>query len=138
MIELTRARTLELLERAVKEQGADHTAYCEYMTAEWAPGDYEVVFDGPQCIVGWVVHYLDESDSTLEMLNSDYQGSRVVNVNFADLGIETELGVVELLDTAQLVQDEGRPWGSALEAAQEKFAEQEQRVANLRTLKLNY
>ena len=133
MIELTRTQTLELLERAVEEQGADHTAHCEYMVGQYVDDSDEVVFTGPQCIVGFVVHYLDESDSTLEMLNSDYQGCRVVAVNFDELGVKTELGVVELLDAAQLAQDEGLVWGEALEAAKEKFAEQEQRIVNLRT-----
>lgn len=135
MMELTRARTLELLERAVQEQGTDHTAFCEYMFSDWNEDTNEVVFTGPQCIVGYVVHYLDESDSTLEMLNSDYQGSRVNSVHFANLGIETELGVVEILDAAQYAQDGGETWGEALEAAQYVFQVQEQRTADLKNFR---
>ena len=131
MIELTRTQTIELLERAVEEQGADHTAHCEYMVAEWVD-DGEVNWTGPQCIVGFVVHYLDETDETLRRLNTDYQGNRVVAINFDELGMKLELGVVELLDTAQQHQDEGLVWSEALEAAKEKYDEQEQRVEDLK------
>jgi len=125
MILLTRRKALELLDRAVAEKGRDHLAFCTYMSHDTG---------APVCIVGYVVHYLDETDALLHILDEQHHGANVNHVDWESLGVDLELGVVELLYAAQKTQDSGSRWVAALAAAHDKFAEQEARTANLKNL----
>ena len=110
-------KLVDILENIVKENGYDHTAECQYMDAET---------NQPICIAGQVVYRLGGSDALEQLIenraisltldfaafdsvkNDELHNSQVVR----DLGLTDD--ALKLLAHAQLIQDEGEPWGEAL------------------------
>lgn len=102
---LTARHARSLMERAVRERGAAYVYE--------APADAEgfVYFDSkgrPSCLIGHVLSYLDLGPGDVPEGSNVWLGLR-------DL-IPAEAGVIEGLDAAQACQDEGNPWGDALDA----------------------
>lgn len=113
-------RALELLEEVVTEHGSE-TVYQKAITA-WTNGTERCVYtvdDGsPSCLVG---HVLVRAGITAERIDEMgiNEGTSARNLYLHFDGIERDASKV--LQAAQAVQDQGRPWGEALEAARFQY-----------------
>lgn len=113
---------IALLERAVQEMGADHVyqrVHGEFdRIGEATMCAYQ--HDGrPSCIVG---HALSYAGVTIEQLREmDEAADEVTSVEalYGDdlLPVEMTDDAVTVFEAAQQAQDNGAPWGEALEAA---------------------
>jgi hypothetical protein len=114
MIELTLARTKELLAEAVAEKGADFVYVNKYGHQADDSGDVTCYYahgDQPGCIVGNVLHragVLLDDLAAFEAQNVDDLASRLFTA---------EAGVKPLLIHIQAHQDVGVPWGEAVRLA---------------------
>lgn len=118
-------RTLELLDKAVEDYGADYidpaseTGVCKYLYS-----------NGCKCIAGWVLAEMGVSDETLSGLDGPIHALEVGNFDHVDFdgqygywldGMTVEPDALSLLARAQLAQDNGGKWGeivASLKAAQ--------------------
>lgn len=124
---LTPQRAIELLERAVQDNGADYeVGYCQYYeeTGEEVPGE-------PSCIVGHVLGQLQADPNVIFYEHNTENLASLVEEGLVRLREDT----AKVLITAQAVQDGGHPvapgsavmdgdttWGHALEVAKEEIA----------------
>jgi len=117
---LTMERTLELLDAAVTERGADFVYPEEWKVpsqifSSTPGGDCVYVHDGkPACIVGWVLHTHGVTIEQLRQLEGDSVYALLLHLQPV---LEVEPGVGTVLREAQNQQDVGRPWGVAVERA---------------------
>ena len=110
-------KLVDILENIVKANGYDHTAECQYMDAET---------NQPICIAGQVVYRLGGRDALEQLIENrainltlDYAVfDSVKNDERHNADVARDLGLtedaLELLAQAQIIQDEGEPWGEAL------------------------
>jgi hypothetical protein len=120
MIELTLARTKELLAEAVTLKGEDYV----YVNRDGEQAGHDtschyVHGDQPGCIVGHVLHRAGVSLADLS--NYEGQGAEDPASQLTDAGGE----VVRLLAFAQEHQDRGVPWGEAVRQALELVGSQD-------------
>jgi hypothetical protein len=125
MIKLDKFSSLVLLAQVVQEYGS------EYRYHEHFDTDYEsdhgsacryAYLDKPACLVGHVLHRAGVTVAQLNELNEmNYTPGVVINGIEGPIGLKVDYLIdsqaCEILRTAQIVQDNGRPWGEALEAA---------------------
>lgn len=104
--EITMEEAVSLLKRAVEEKGEDHIAPRVYF--DWASGK-------PVCIVGQILHYLGVEAVPLET-GSAYGAIRATFPDTSSL-------VKAVLYEAQVEQDSGRTWGTAVKRAFERYPE---------------
>lgn len=103
--------TLRLLREAVEFRGADYVDP-KALENDFSPGCKYLPVEGNRCIVGEVLHRAGASDEFLRDL--DYGG--VAPDNFSpETGFDVDAETMEVLYTAQAVQDHGESWGDALE-----------------------
>jgi len=110
-----------LLDRAVEEKGADYV-YPEGERENWGGRENlcsyytkrggEVV---PSCIIGHVVDYLGLRKKFLAK-REQYEGGPGTSI-LRTLGVPLTAKAEALLDEVQTQQDEGRPWGDAVDYA---------------------
>ena len=129
---LTRSETIDLLNRAVQERGADwiypkdalHGQCLYYVPRPDDMYDETVGFTDlnpgdPACIVGLVFSYIgvdyDEIDSL--MCNTTDVFNTHCDVSQSRSEALFDHGSLELLATVQKAQDEGVPWGVAVREA---------------------
>lgn len=104
--------TLELLERAVAEKGPDHVyqQHTEVGDGDGAMCRYANPDGTPDCIVGYVLSYVGLLGSGAHLWEGLAGSLLVVQKNFT-------VEAIQILLEAQITQDNGKPWGEALEAA---------------------
>lgn len=118
-IELSYDGALALLQRAVSERGEDYV----YVPRDHADSNEESVTtcryfkaDGtPSCGVGLALSYMDLTKAELDEHDINV-GIGVTGLTRAEL-VEGENRAISLLAYFQQMQDEGKPWGKALEFA---------------------
>lgn len=114
MIELTLARTKELLAEAVAEKGADFVYVNRYGRSAGPDNSttcHYVHDDQPGCIVGNVLHRAGVSLYNL----SEHEGENAESPVTALF--RPEPGVVDLLREVQSRQDKGASWSEAVRLA---------------------
>jgi hypothetical protein len=137
-------KALELIEAAVKERGEDwvypDTGQCRYI---YNPEDYDQHFgdeeyelsqdelamvayfgeeQAPACLVGLVMHTLDERFDQVMLIQNDnsvdgWMGDGPYVQTFESVEYEFSHDTIRLLAAAQSAQDSGNPWGEALSRA---------------------
>ena len=115
-IDLTFVEAVALLKRSVAENGAQ-TVYAK-------PGGICLYFtpDGcPSCLIGHVLHYKGMTYKALDDRGSNDQTD--VSGLIQDTVIRVDMRTEALLALAQGFQDDGVPWGRAVEQALEGVAE---------------
>jgi hypothetical protein len=97
----TKTETLELLRKTVAEKGREYRASYRYIDEDGTPA----------CIAAQVLNEWNLLDRTIEDKPID------------DLDLEDVItpGAIHMLTVAQLVQDNRRTWGEALDKAEEDF-----------------
>ena len=125
-IELTPRRALELMREVVAEYGADHV-YVDPngRTADGLDGVTCVYVDWkasrPSCLVG---HALFRAGVTVEQLAElDYaEDGSDINGVYSD-AFELVDGAELVFSAAQMAQDKGQTWGTALARAERRLAD---------------
>ncbi|WP_037355444.1 hypothetical protein [Amycolatopsis orientalis] len=115
------AKALELLERAVKEKGADYL-YPRTYTAGLPVCAYER--NGkPSCLVGTALSYTGVTVEQLREMDAAGYASFARLYMDDRLPVELTDDAVDVFQAAQTAQDIGDIWGTALEKAREEAAE---------------
>lgn len=120
---------IRTLRKVVFEKGADY----KYRNPEWTQQDEidgitickNFHGDEPGCIVGHVLHTLGLDANTAQRLNiaggaSASESAEVLNF-VPEFGWDFTDGAINVLTTAQCVQDNQKTWGESLAKAEEKY-----------------
>jgi hypothetical protein len=122
---ITTSIVLDLLEAAVEERGEDYV-YQQNLPNHYLGGCLYLVEDKPGCIVGVVFDKLGVSHEAIGLMDqgTSYSGggfsvtAEAVQEILGQDGFEFEdHEAIEILRTAQHVQDAGDTWGNALKDA---------------------
>lgn len=116
MIKLSKTQATELLQMAVADRGPEYV----YKSRASGPtyGSCVYFYRGkPDCIVGWIFNALGLKMQDLKKLSGDNNanGSR-----FSHIGkeiLEISQATLDMVQSVQDAQDEGKSWGYALEQA---------------------
>lgn len=120
-IVIDRHQAIELLERAVEENGPDYVydsgPGCDYVRTDWDANDNPIY--APSCIVGHAFYYLGVPIEQIVVLDHQAHGGIAhVAHNLPELlGVELTREAEDVFATAQDKQDNGIPWGEAVESA---------------------
>lgn len=116
VVSLTFEEAEALLRRALGAKGADYVYEQVYMPLYEEKGCVYFTDDGcPSCKIGHVLHYKGVTREDLEETGSN-SGTDVGNL-VADGLLVIDLRTEALLSLVQEHQDQGMPWGEALEQA---------------------
>lgn len=128
MIEINRAKAIQLLEEAVNERGQDFVYTWPVKMAtdgDGAPvtehGCWYEVDGAPSCGVGWALHLAEVPTTVLNALDQAAGDTTIDGVAWIleDSGIRLTQEAVRVFGTFQRYQDMSYPWGKALEVAKE-------------------
>lgn len=115
---ITKSKALELLEAAVAERGADYV-YERDGTRQSGPGCTYVRGGQPSCLIGLA---MAKAGVPIEQLAEwDTRDNSAACFVLVDDELATKTAV-DVMATAQSLQDIGETWGEALQAAREHAA----------------
>jgi hypothetical protein len=109
---ITRTQVLNLMCQIVGEYGVDYV----YEKIEGSCYNWDRDRNCPSCLIGHVVSRLGASEKFLSIRRADSAPS-LIGWYARECHHEIEYGVMDILSTAQLAQDQQETWGFALTEA---------------------